>query len=128
MITYSAFLDTGQDRIGQEFYTVKNTTDSDTIAAKPFVKWVGGKRTIAPEIIKKFPSNVDAYIEPFLGGGGMMFEMIRHFPGLAKFGSDGNFELVTTYQVIKAYPGKLIEKLNQGIVGKSTKHDRRRYL
>lgn len=112
MVTYPALLNTEQGRIGQGFYTVKNTTDSGTIAAKPFVKWVGGKQAIASEIIKKFPSNVDAYIEPFLGGGGMMFEMIRRFPGLAKFGSDGNFELVTTYQVIKAYPGKLIEKLS----------------
>lgn len=81
--------------------------------AKPFVKWVGGKRAIAKAILEKFPSDVDAYIEPFVGGGGMLFEWLQHAPEIPVFASDKNFELVTTYQVIKTDPVSLVEKLKE---------------
>jgi hypothetical protein len=37
---------------------------------KPFIKWVGGKRQLLPELIKRMPEKVTSYYEPFIGGGG----------------------------------------------------------
>lgn len=39
----------------------------------PFIKWVGGKRSILPELIKRLPRNYKTYYELFLGGGALFF-------------------------------------------------------
>lgn len=43
---------------------------------KPFktqlLKWIGNKQKQAPDIISYFPANYGTYIEPFLGGGGVL--------------------------------------------------------
>ena len=50
--------------------------------AKPFVKWAGGKGSLIPTLEKLLPvdiSRVDdlTYIEPFIGGGAMLFFMLQ---------------------------------------------------
>ena len=40
-----------------------------TSLARPFLKWVGGKRSILPELIPRLPTSYKSYYEPFLGGG-----------------------------------------------------------
>ena len=49
--------------------------------AKPFIKWVGGKIQLLPEINNNLPNinNIETYIEPFIGGGAVMFDI---FPKL----------------------------------------------
>ena len=49
---------------------------------RPFVKWAGGKRQILPFILRMINEAVEeqngeqhAYIEPFLGGGAVFFEL-----------------------------------------------------
>ena len=37
--------------------------------ARPFLKWVGGKRSILPELLERMPKQYDAYHELFMGGG-----------------------------------------------------------
>lgn len=68
-----------------------------SIAAKPFLKWVGGKRSILPELIKRLPKEYDNYYEPFLGGGALFFSIQREYAYL----SDINFPLVITFQAVK---------------------------
>ena len=55
--------------------------NSKNLNAKPFLKWVGGKRKLIPQLEVKFPdyikSNEFTYVEPFLGGGAMFFYMER---------------------------------------------------
>jgi len=40
---------------------------------KPFLKWVGGKRSILPQLKERLPITIDTYVEPFLGGGALYF-------------------------------------------------------
>ncbi len=43
------------------------------IVAKPFIKWVGGKSQLLEEIRNKYPSKIEKYCEPFVGGGAVLF-------------------------------------------------------
>ena len=40
--------------------------NKNTIAAKPFVKWVGGKRQLISQFQELFPLEFNNYHEPFL--------------------------------------------------------------
>ena len=42
--------------------------------AKPFIKWVGGKSQLLDEIREKYPSKIEKYCEPFVGGGAVLFD------------------------------------------------------
>lgn len=46
--------------------------------AKPFIKWVGGKTQLLPEINNNLPNinNIETYIETFIGGGAVMFDIV----------------------------------------------------
>lgn len=67
------------------------------VAAKPFVKWVGGKRSILPELVKRMPSSYGRYHESFLGGGALFFEVQPKDAYL----SDINFHLIIAYQAVR---------------------------
>ena len=60
------------------------------IAARPFLKWVGGKRSVLPELLKRLPESYDTYYEPFLGGGALYFSLQPERAYL----SDINFHLL----------------------------------
>ena len=65
----------------------------------PFLKWVGGKRQIIPEILTHLPKNISSlnYCEPFVGGGALFFylELKRAII------NDYNGELINVYKVIR---------------------------
>lgn len=73
----------------------------------PVVKWVGGKRQLLGEINQLIPKKISTYVEPFLGGGAVLFDLQ---PNKAVV-NDYNEELINVYNVIKDEPEKLIEKL-----------------
>lgn len=77
------------------------------LATKPFIKWVGGKRSILPELLKRIPESYKAYHEPFLGGGALYFALQ---PDIA-FLADINFPLVITYNAVKNDLDTLARKL-----------------
>ena len=83
--------------------------------AKPFVKWVGGKRQLIPELLKNIPKNFNNYFEPFVGGGALFFELYNL--GILKnktfYLFDINEELINTYKVIKNHPSELIDELKE---------------
>ena len=81
------------------------------IDPKPFVKWVGGKRQLMQELENNFPKQFDAYHEPFLGGGAVMFNLLSKKPKLPCNVSDFNADLILAYVTIRDKVGKLIESL-----------------
>lgn len=42
---------------------------------KPFVKWVGGKAKVVPQLKEIFPDSFNNYFEPFVGGGAVFFSI-----------------------------------------------------
>lgn len=77
--------------------------------ARPFVKWAGGKRSLAARIWEQAPTDFGDYIEPFVGGGSVFFAMPER-TGKAHL-SDVNRELITAYRVIQDDVENLIEVL-----------------
>ena len=77
----------------------------------PFLKWVGGKRQLMPEIRKMLPRGVAnrPYYEPFIGGGALFFDLQ---PKRAII-NDYNEELINVYTVIRDNPNELIEDLRK---------------
>ena len=66
-------------------------------AALPFVKWVGGKRKLAPTIARLAPRRFRRYAEPFLGGGAVALSL--GIEGMLL--NDSNTELINAFAVIK---------------------------
>lgn len=77
----------------------------------PFLKWVGGKRQLMPELKSHIPKKVGRYFEPFLGGGALFFE-IQPEQGIV---NDANPDLINVYQVIKDNVDELIEDLKKHV-------------
>lgn len=77
------------------------------IVARPFLKWVGGKRSILPELLKRMPDDFDAYYEPFMGGGALFFAVQPKEAYL----SDVNFHLVLTFKAVRDDVEGLIRQL-----------------
>jgi len=86
------------------------------IAAKPFLKWAGGKTQLIDEIEKVLPKfvyhNEFTYIEPFVGSGAVLFWMLNNFQNLRKAViNDINEDLINTYKTIASKPKELISIL-----------------
>ncbi|MBL7057813.1 DNA adenine methylase [Patescibacteria group bacterium] len=90
------------------------------ITPQPFVKWVGGKRSLINELIKRLPKNFNSYYEPFIGGGALFFSLCNKLEKAILI--DKNLELVITYNAIKKQPKKLIERLKQHARNHSETH------
>ena len=87
--------------------------------AKPFIKWVGGKGQLLATFEKLLPrelAGVEAftYIEPFIGGGAMLFYMLRRFNNIERaIINDLNPDLIKAYKTVKSTPEALIQRLAQ---------------
>ncbi len=67
--------------------------------AKPFLKWVGGKRQLLPVLRTYYPAAVSGYHEPFLGSGAVFFDLWSsgRLAGCPVWLSDENPDLVGCY-------------------------------
>lgn len=77
----------------------------------PFVKWVGGKRQLINSIMEAMPKNIRnyTYVEPFIGGGAMLF----HIQPKNAIINDFNSELINAYNVVKENLDELILDLKK---------------
>lgn len=88
-----------------------------TIIAKPFIKWVGGKSQLLTAIKDTLPSDFAqrknlAYIEPFVGGGAVLFWILQEYPNITRAViNDINPDLTLAYSTIKNKPKELIDSL-----------------
>ena len=88
-----------------------------SIEAKPFLKWAGGKGKLLTQLSEHLPKRISeepfTYIEPFVGGGAMLFYMLQHFSNIKKVViNDVNGDLILAYKTIKDDVESLIESLN----------------
>jgi len=90
----------------------------NTDKAKPFLKWAGGKNQLLGQFENYYPGElrkgkIEIYIEPFIGGGAVFFELIQKYNIRSSYISDVNKNLILTYQVIQQQPDILLEFLEQ---------------
>jgi DNA adenine methylase len=71
---------------------------------KPLVKWSGGKTDELDKIKEHIPNEYDIYVEPFVGGGALFFDLQ---PNKAVI-NDIHPELITFYREIKKGNGEQI--------------------
>lgn len=87
--------------------------------AKPFLKWAGGKTQLLPTLDSFLPETFRreddvTYIEPFVGGGAMLFFMLQKYSNIKRaVVNDINPHLIKTYTVIRDEPFSLIDTLNE---------------
>lgn len=85
--------------------------------AKPFIKWVGGKGQLIEQLEALLPADFTerenvTYIEPFVGGGAMLFYMLQTYPNIkSAVINDINPDLTLCYQVVRDNPTELINSL-----------------
>ncbi|PKL64807.1 MAG: modification methylase [Methanomicrobiales archaeon HGW-Methanomicrobiales-3] len=85
-------------------------------AARPFLKWAGGKTQLLDELEKRLPEEIRTgkitrYVEPFIGGGAVFFYLNRHFSFEHCDICDVNKELILSYRVIQNSVQELIAEL-----------------
>lgn len=81
---------------------------------KPFIKWAGGKTQLLPEIRAKYSiidESMTKYCEPFIGGGAVLFDILKHHKFDEILINDINTELTNTYKQIKCNSLDLIQRL-----------------
>lgn len=78
-----------------------------------FVKWAGGKKQLINQFKPFFPEKISTYIEPFVGGGAILFYVIKNYKPRKIIISDINEELMNTYQVVKNDVENLIKGLKK---------------
>lgn len=86
-------------------------TRPDSAAAVPFVKWVGGKRSIVSQLKRRLPASFKHYYEPFVGGGALFFEIHKNV--VSAHLSDTNLDLLLTYKAVQKDPRKLLTLLSE---------------
>jgi DNA adenine methylase len=88
---------------------------TESKGARPFVKWVGGKRQLVPELLEHLPTKFDQYFEPFVGGGALFFALAnepRH-RFRAAFLRDMCEPLIRTYLAIRDDHEEVIRRLSR---------------
>lgn len=86
---------------------------NDPAGPRPFLKWAGGKRLLAPQIVGMFPRKIQTYYEPFVGGGAVFFTLAAMDRFQRAVLNDSNVELTNVYRVIRDFPEELIAQVNR---------------
>ena len=79
---------------------------------KPFLKWAGGKGQLLGIINENLPASFETYIEPFVGSGAVVFDLLSNKTDLKKaIINDINADLVNTYTSIRDNCERLVQEL-----------------
>lgn len=82
------------------------------------MKWAGGKAGLIPQITNYYPDalktgHIDKYVEPFVGGGAILLDVLQKYEVKEAYAYDTNQDLVNAYNVIKTDVEDLIRKLSK---------------
>lgn len=79
----------------------------------PFLKWVGGKRQLLPDLRRVYPPKFDRYFEPFLGGGAVCFDLYSQglLADRSMVLSDLNGDLIGGYLMVRDRVDEVIRAL-----------------
>ena len=85
--------------------------------AKPFLKWAGGKSQLLNKFEELYPQElidgkIETYIEPFVGGGAVLFNILQNYQIKKAYINDINKELMNCYRCIKADVEQVIKQLD----------------
>ena len=85
---------------------------------RPFVKWAGGKGSLIPQLNNFYPYElrngiIETYIEPFVGGGAVLIDILQKYDVEQAYAFDINMDLINCYNVIKNNVEELITNLKQ---------------
>lgn len=83
---------------------------------KPLLKWAGGKAQLLEEISHAYPDNfgvtIKRYVEPFVGGGAVLFNVLSQYDLDEVYVSDINAELINMYLMVKEHVDELVSLLS----------------
>jgi len=90
--------------------------ENNNLAAKPVLKWAGGKGQLISILQQYLPLEIQAgqlttYIEPFVGGGAFFFYLAAQFPLKNYILMDINAELIIVYRALQKDAAGLIAAL-----------------
>lgn len=90
----------------------------EQLKVKPFIKWAGGKGQLIPIISNNLPielkeNKIKKYIEPFVGGGAVLFYLLQNYNFEQIIINDINEDLINLYKVIKSRVSELIFELKK---------------
>ncbi len=93
------------------------TINKSLIEPSPVLKWAGGKKQLLPQLTERYPeklkeNKINIYVEPFLGGGAVFFDIVSNFKIEQAYLFDINPELIILYKVIQKDVDCLIEELS----------------
>lgn len=79
----------------------------------PFVKWVGGKTQLLPQLVRFIPRKFDRYIEPMLGGGALFWKLASMglLEGKQVLLADVHAPLMEAYRAVRETPGQVATDL-----------------
>ena len=85
---------------------------------KPFVKWAGGKGSLIPQLKRFYPFDIndikiDKYVEPFIGGGAVLINILQKYDIKEAYAFDINLDLINCYNTIKSNVEELINELDR---------------
>ncbi len=89
-----------------------------TTAAKPFLKWAGGKTQLLEQLRANYPQElkdggITRYVEPFLGGGAVFLDVMQRSEISEVYLYDINPELIVAYTAVQRDPAGLIARLTE---------------
>lgn len=116
MRIYSTSMALMEDCKLPNLFTIMNIKHNDykKIKARPFLKWAGGKGQLLTEIAEYYPfekGNINRYVEPFVGGGAVLFDILSKYKLEYVCINDINVDLINTYRTIQRDTDKLIDIL-----------------
>jgi len=89
------------------------------VAAKPLLKWAGGKRQLLPELRRFYPADFGRYIEPFVGSGAVFFDLYNagRLRTTQAILVDSNADLIGCYEAVRDAPDDVARVLDELAAG-----------